>query len=67
MEAKTLPGHFVFNERGELDSLAVMNEKSRNIEFYSVKKLTFEDMGQFLKELTPKPNAKEIPPKKPGA
>jgi hypothetical protein len=59
MQAKTLPAHFVYDEHGNIASIAVLNEKSRNIEFYSVNKLTFEDIGQFLKDVTPKPNAEK--------
>jgi hypothetical protein len=50
MNTETLPIHANFDEFGELKSIVIYNDKTRAMDFYFTRKMTFDDIGNMLKK-----------------
>lgn len=50
MKTTTVPAHVILNEFGEVQTIVIHNEKTRAVEFFSVVKMGFQDIGELLKE-----------------
>jgi len=49
MKTTTVPAHIVLDEYGEVQTIIIHNEKTRAVEFFSVTRMGFQDIGEFLK------------------
>lgn len=48
MTTKTVPAHVVVDEQDDVQVIIIRNDKTRAVEFFSVNRMGFQEVGEFL-------------------